>query len=255
MRHRPRILLVSCCCLALGAGGGAHAAAAASAATPAAGDAPPVEEIKTLMCDRGKLLFQDDFPADTLGKNWGDAKSEGFSFEEQAMCVTALPGVHPPMRFHGIAADDVIVQVDLKLDGVDWLSLGWDSKQAPPPGHMERFSLRAQSWEDHREGKLGTDRAKDTIDKMNTAIAVGSWHTLVWEIHGTERLASLDKSKILYGNADGIDIPKSSLWLETSSNPGKYAWFAHLKVWQATLKSDWEKKGKLQVLEYMKKRS
>jgi hypothetical protein len=254
MRHHPSSFLACCACLAAWFGGTAHAAAAAAAA-PASGDAPPQGEIKTLMCDRGKLLFEDDFPADTLGKNWGDAKSEGFAFEGSAMRVTALPGVHPPMRFHGLAADDVIVQVDLKLDGVDWLSLGWDSKQAPSPGHMERFSLRAESWEDHREGKLGTDRSKDTIDKMNTKIEIGVWHTLVWEIHGTERLASLDKTKVLYGQADGIDIPKSSLWLETSSNPGKYAWFAHLKVWQATLKPDWEKKGKAQVLEYLKKRS
>ena len=169
MRHHPSSFLACCACLAAWFGGTAHAAAAAAAA-PASGDAPPQGEIKTLMCDRGKLLFEDDFPADTLGKNWGDAKSEGFAFEGSAMRVTALPGVHPPMRFHGLAADDVIVQVDLKLDGVDWLSLGWDSKQAPSPGHMERFSLRAESWEDHREGKLGTDRSKDTIDKMSTKI-------------------------------------------------------------------------------------
>lgn len=229
-------------------------AATAAAATPA-GDAPPQAEGKTLMCERGKLLFSDDFTAESMVKNWGDANLNGFTFADQAVKITALPNVHPPMRFHGLAATDVIVQADLKLDGVDWMSLGWDSKQAPPPGHMERFSLRPGSWDMHREGGLGGDKSKDTIDKMNTKIEPGRWHTLVWEIHGTERLASLDANQILYGQADGIDIPRSSLWLEISSNPGKYAWFAHLKVWQATVKADWDKKGKPQVLDYLKKRS
>ena len=253
MRPRSLVTAVITCGLTVLASGAL--AAATATAPPAAGDLPPQGDGKTLMCERGKLLFADDFTADSMVKNWGDANLAGFTFEDQAMRVTALPNVHPPMRFHGLAATDVIVQVDVKLDGVDWLSLGWDSKQAPSPGHMERFSLRPGGWDMHREGGLGGDKSKDSIDKMATRIDAGRWHTLVWEIHGTERLASLDANQILYGQADGIDIPRSSLWLETSSNPGKYAWFAHLKVWQATVKADWDKKGKPQVLEYLKKRS
>ncbi len=209
---------------------------------------------KTLMCERGKLVFDEDFTgADALAKNWGDPNAMGFTFENHAMKVTALPNVHPPMRFHRLEITDAVVQADLKLDGADWLSLGWDSKQAPPPGHMERFSLRADGWNLHREGGLGKDRKNDTIGKRSEKIEPGTWHTLVWEIHGTERLLALDENQIIYGEADGIDIPKSSLWFETSSNPGKFAWFAHLKVWQATAKADWETKGKPKVLDYLKK--
>jgi hypothetical protein len=218
-------------------------------------DLPPQADGKTLMCERGTLLFSDDFTATTMVKNWGDANLAGFSFVDQAMRVTAQPNVHPPMRFHSLSATDVIVQAELKLDGVDWISLGWDSKQAPSPGHMERFSLRPGGLDMHREGGLGGDRSKDTIDRMATTISTGRWHVLVWEIHGTERLASLDAKQILYGKADGIDIPRSSLWLEIASNPGKYAWFAHLRVWQATVKPDWESRGRQLVLDYLKKRS
>jgi len=230
------------------------ASAATSPTTPVASDMPSTAELKSLMCDRGKLLFSDDFTADSMVKNWGDSNLKGFSFENQAVKITAIPNEHPPMRFHSIDITDVIVQVDLKLDGVDWISLGWDSKQAPPPGHMERISVRPGSWDMHREGGLGKDRSHDSIDKMNTKIEPGKWYTLVWESHGTERLASLDQNQILYGDSDGIDIAKSSLWLEISSNPGKYAWYAHLKVWQATVKPDWDKRGKLMVLDYLKKR-
>jgi len=249
MRYLTPILLTLCWSIACQSGW----AAAAAAAAPST-DAPPTAELKTLMCDRGKLLFSDDFSAATMAKNWGDGNVNGFSFENQAMKVTAIPNEHPPMRFHSVDTTDMIVQVDLKLDGVDWISLGWDSKQAPSPGHMERFSFRPGSWEIQRYDGVGKDKSHNTVDKMNTKIEAGHWYTLVYELHGTERLASIDQNQILYGDSDGLDIPKSSLWLEISSNPGKYAWFAHLKIWQATVKADWDKKGKLMVLDYLKKR-
>ncbi len=229
----------------------AAALTAANAPAPAKAAGPPSAELKTLMCDRGKVLFDEEFSTESLAKNWGGFIAGTWTPGDSLVQVTGIAGAHHPQRGHHLELTDAIIQVAIKLDGATWAGVGLDSDKA---GHVVRFNLHGDSVDLQRWTGIGKDPKDDRIDGMNAKLGDGQWHALLWEIHGTEMIASIDEQQVMYGSADGIDIAKSSVSLFASETPGKSVSFAHLKVWESTPKADWEKKRKAQILAYKAKR-
>ncbi len=233
----------------------APAASAADApaplADPHAAGAPPTAELKTLMCERGKLLFSDDFTAASFAKNW---YADFGTWECRDGAVTASgPGdKHHPIKAHRMALTDAIVQVDFRFDGADWLGVGWDNEKR---GHVVRCNIHPAKWDVSRWFGLIPGSKDDTLDGHAADLAPGRWYTLVWETHGTESLASIDERLVCYGHAEGIDLAKSQLDLFSSNGPGQVAAFAHLRVWEvAGLMPAWERTQRARVLQFVEKR-
>ncbi len=88
--------------------------AAATATPPAAAqpakDAPPSAELKTLMLDRGKLLFAEEFTPDSVKKNWYTGKGE-WKYDTDAIGAAGKPeDMHHPYIVHGIKLpNDVVI--------------------------------------------------------------------------------------------------------------------------------------------------
>ena len=70
----------------------AAALTAANAPAPAKPAGPPNAELKTLMCDRGKLLFEEDFSTDSLAKNWGGFIAGTWTPGDNLVQVTPIAG-------------------------------------------------------------------------------------------------------------------------------------------------------------------
>jgi hypothetical protein len=181
---------------------------------------------------------------------WRGFQPGEWKLEDHAVRVTAKPGEHSPYRIRHFDQTDVVLQVSFRLDGVDHLGFGFDDDRGQ---HLMSCNLHPNSLDIHRSGIIGKDRKDDNIDQARMKLAPGTWPTLVWEIHGTEMLACVDENWLAYGQVDGIDCYKTYLAFFTSANPGQWAWVAHVKVWQATLKPDWATKMRARVQAYAKK--
>ncbi len=225
------------------------AATVPSAKAPAS-DQPPTAVLKTLMCERGKLLFSDDFTAASFAKNWF-ANFGTWECRDDAVRVSGPSGEHHPLKGHHLAVQDAIVQVDVKFDGTDWLGVGWDND---PRGHLIRCNLNPGKWDISRWFTLFPGSKDNTLDSHPADFVPARWYTLVWEIRGTESLASIDERLICYGQMEGVDLSKSTLTLFSNNGAGHVAWFAHLKVWEVTgFMPDWEKRTRARVQEVVKK--
>lgn len=211
---------------------------------------PPIGLLATLMCERGDLVFDDPMSEESMARDWGGFMPGRWVFENQAVRVTSEPGEHGPYRLRKLGLTDLVIQLDFRMDGVTTMGFGMDDERGR---HLLACHLSPHSVSLQRRESVTDDRRDHQVDRANVKLAANAWHTLVWEIHGTEMLASIDQKTVLYGEAEGIDIAKGQLAIFTTAAQGNWAWIAHVQAWQATLAPGWEAK-KVQVLAYRKKR-
>src|SRR5947209_18885135 len=75
---------------------------------------PPLA--KTLMTERGKLLFADDLSR-PLGKEWRVAKGKWTAADGALRGAELKADMHNAVARHAVPFHDVVIQYDLKLDG------------------------------------------------------------------------------------------------------------------------------------------
>ncbi len=211
---------------------------------------PPTGMLATLMCQRGDLAFDDPMSEASLASDWGGFAPGRWVFEPQAVRVSSQPGEHGPYRLRKLDLTDLVIQLDFRMDGPTTMGFGMDDDRGR---HLLACRLSPSAVSLQRRESVENDRQDHQVDRATVKLAAKTWHTLVWEIHGTEMLASIDQQTVLYGDAEGIAIPKAKLTIFTTAAQDNWAWIAHVQAWQATLSPDWEAK-KSQVVAYKKKR-
>ncbi len=200
-------------------------------ATARAADDQTVESA-TLMCQRGKLLFADDFDK-PLGDAWRTAKGKWVVAGGAIQGSELKSDMHGAVTRHVMKLHDAVIQYSFKLEGarVTTFSLN-DAK-----GHCCRvlinragFSVRKDD-HDHE----GPDQAVN-LQTVKTPLQDGQWYTLVIELNGPEMLARLDGKQVGYGSHEAIDVEKTNFGLTVG---GESASFKDLRVWEATVKTNW----------------
>lgn len=187
---------------------------------------------ETLMCQRGKLLFSDDFD-NPLGKAWRTAKGKWEVAGGVIQGSELKSDMHGAVTRHAMTLHDAVIQYSFKLDGARATTFSINDAK----GHCCRvlinragFSVRK---DDHDHD--GPDRAVN-LQTVKTPLQDGQWHTLVIELHGPELLARLDGNQVGYGSYEAIDVDKTNFGLTVG---GESASFKNLRVWDATVKTDW----------------
>ncbi len=210
---------------------------------------PEMAELKTLMCERGKLVIDNLMDQASMDNDWRGFQPGAWTCEPgQGVKVTAVPGEHSPYRIRKFDLTDCVLQVSFMFDGVDEVGFGFDNDQGQ---HLMGCHLRPDGIDISRCPIIGKDRKDDAIDHASAKLERGVWHTLVWEIHGTEMLACVDELALVYGKVDGIDCYKTYSAFFTGAVPGKFIHVGRFRAWQGTvLRPEWEAKKRAQVLEY-----
>ena len=233
-----------------------HAATASTrkpAPAPPKVDAPLEAELKTLLCERGRLMIDNRMDQAAMDNDWQGFQPGAWTcVPGQGVRVTSVPGQHPPYRIRKCDMTDLVLQVSFRFEGVDELGFGFDDDHGQ---HLMGCHLSPDRIDISRCPIIGKDRKDDAIDHANAKLERGVWHTLVWEIHGTEMLACVDEQALVYGKVDGIDCYKTYTAFSTGAVPGKSISVGRFRVWQApALRPEWEAKKRAQVLEYQKTR-
>ncbi len=152
---------------------------------------------ETLMCERGKLRFSDDFDK-PLSKPWRVAKGK-WEIAGGAVRGSELKAdKHGAVLRTNLPLHDAVIQYSVKLEGTKTTT----------------FSINAAGFtarkDDHDHA--GPDKAA-VLQAVKTPIGDGQWHALVIEINDSEFLARLDGKHMAYGLHDAIDVDKTNIGL------------------------------------------
>jgi len=222
---------------------------------------------KTLMTERGKLLFGEDFakpvekstpPAPGAKKaarkaekgsakaaapapwtsGWRMAKGK-WEFVDGAMRGTELKeDAHGAAARYPLAYKDVVIQYDVRLDGCKQTTFSVnDAKEHVCRVLINKDGFRAQK-DDHDHDD--PDKAKP-FNNVALPLAPGTWHTVLIEIKGGEMVATID-GKSSTGTDPLIATDKANFGFTVA---GDGASFRNLRVWEARANPAWEQNKKL----------
>lgn len=190
---------------------------------------------KTLLAERGKMLYSDDLKTAPDGKEWKAAKGK-WEVADGALKGAEIPeDKHGAVTRHPLAFKDAVIQFEIKLDGAKGTSLSInDAKE-----HVARVSIAPTGFtvqkDDHDHD--GPDAAA-IFGRRAVKFAPGEWHTVVVEFVGDTMLASVDGANPTFGSNELLATQKANLGFTVA---GQTASFRNLRVWEATANKDWEK--------------
>ena len=190
------------------------------------------DEPKTLMTERGKLIYADEL------KQWPEKDWKALKGAWE-IAEGALKGAEKPEDNHGavirhdLKFHDAVIQFSVKLDGAKSTSFSINASK----GHLCRVIVKPGGFTVMKDSADhgATDKAV-TFQNVSAPLKPGEWHTIVIEIFGKEMLASLDGTKTGYGENEAISKEKANIGLTVS---GQTASFKNLRVWEATANKDW----------------
>ena len=199
----------------------------------ATSSAAETSELKTLMTQRGKLVFSDEL-TQAPAEPWRVAKGSWTAADGCIVVKELKADMHGAVARRGVMQANLVVQYSFKLDGARNTTLSINDAK----GHCCRvmidptgLTVRKDS-HDHNQ----TDKPL-TLDRQPGPIAAGQWHTLLVEILGPEMLACIDGKLIAFGAHQSINIVKKDIGL---TEAGESVAFKDLKIWEATPNASWK---------------
>ncbi len=190
-------------------------------------------EPKTLLTERGKLLFRDDL-GKPLGKEWKAAKGKWEVVNGAVRGSELKADMHGAVVRHAMPFQDVVIQYDFKLDGARQTTLSINAAK----GHLCRVAVNPTGFSVRKDSldKNKTDKAA-VLDTRTTSITPNTWHTLVIELRGTEMLATLDGKETAFGSHPGLSMAKANFGFTVA---GESVSFRNLRVWEGLPNKSWE---------------
>lgn len=191
------------------------------------------DEPKAIMTQRGKLLLSDDF-SKPLGSDWKQAKGK-WELSEGAIKGSELAAdMHGAVIRRNLSFDNAIIQVSFKLEGAKQFTISVNAEK----GHLCRALVNSTGFTVKKDSLDHNKTDKPAIlQRVETPISPATWHTIVFEIHGKEILASLDGQHVGFGSHPGLERKKGNVGLTVA---GQSALFKDLRIWEATPNPGWE---------------
>ncbi|MDQ6708200.1 MAG: hypothetical protein M3Z85_19765 [Acidobacteriota bacterium] len=192
------------------------------------------QEMKTLMSERGKLLFSDDFSGEAVSKEWKSNLGK-WEIVDGALKGTELEkDHHPAVIRHAISYRNAVFQFSFRLDGAKAVNLSLNNRD----GHVCRVVINANGFTLKRDQpKKDSPEKAAVLDTVKTPIKPGQWYEMIVEVQGKQMLARIDDSHIGFGKHDGVDVDKTDFALPMTGDSASYD---NVRVWEALPKPNWD---------------
>lgn len=216
-----------------------------------------------ILGDAGKLLFEDDFSRSQMPPKWRLGK--GF-WEIHDGVVTAAEN---PEDHHGAYAyaeprfpyKDIVAEFSFKFDGSTGCHFMMEDSnyKGSHAGHIIRATItptlamladsKFGSMKNEVHDKMADPKTtdeekkqiqasiKDKAASFKITLAADKWHQARVEVVGDEMLLSIDNKPVGYLKSEGVDHPTKNMVGFTIG--GKSTQLDNVKVWAATVRSDW----------------
>ena len=200
---------------------------------PAGPAAPKYRELKSLLCDRGKLLVTESFETEADFKKSWRIGAGSWSFQNGVTRVDERASDnHHPYPGRKVSLKDAIVQFSFRFDGARSIFVGFDR----PGAHVCRLVISPTRFRVQRTVGIGPTTKSTLIEEKDFKFQTGRWYTIVLEIQGKQMLAQVENRCFVFGSIDGIEIDKTQFQI-MSTGPG--AWIDELRIWEATPSKAW----------------
>lgn len=206
--------------------------------------APESNELRLVLAERGEVLLNEAFAPGEWEARWGRT-AKGWQAGEWAAVEGGIQGKpiaaenHHPALPHRVEMTDVALQVSFRFDGADSIFIGFDGKE-----HIARCFITPDKLRITKTTGIGSTTKSETIDEMPLRLERGRWYCVVIELVGTRMMARIGDGSIVYGEIDGIEIPKNRFELMCHGGDSS-ASFGQVKLWRAALHPDWDKRQAL----------
>lgn len=197
----------------------------------------PPKDMPTILCERGKLLFSDDFTDKDMSKNWKiacghwvivDGTLNGTELEQDNHAAV----IRCPLEFRNIVA-----QFCIKFDGGNSANFTCNKSGL---GHVCRMSLTPTGFSVNKvkPNKESTEVGR-VLDTVKFEFKKGQWYTVLVEIFEEEIVASVDVKNVrpAFGEHPGVAMEKSEFTLSVS---GGTVLFDEVRVWEAQPSKRWK---------------
>lgn len=207
-------------------------AALTSATVLAAEDLP-----KTLMTERGKQLYSEDFAA-LDAKTWHVAKGKWEIAGGGLKGVEVKSDNHPAVIRRQFSFKDAVIQFDVQVNGCRQTTFSINEAKA----HLARalFTPAGFAAQKDDQDHAGPDKAV-RFATVAAPMKPGGWHTVVIEFLGEEMVTTMD-GKTIAGTHPALDREKANFGFTVA---GESASYRNLRVWEAKPNPAWESNKKL----------
>ena len=190
------------------------------------------QELPTLMTQRGKLLFSEDF-SQPLSKDWVAGKGKWEIVDGAVRGNEVAADMHGAVKRHPLSFHNAVIQYSFKLDGNKTTSFSINAVK----GHACRVRIDSTSFSVNKDADKKAGTKGIVLDTITTPIKEGQWHTLVIEVLGKEMLATVDGKHTALGSHDALNVPFANFGLTVA---GSSASFKNLRIWDAQPSTTWE---------------
>jgi len=210
----------------------------------------PPKDMETHMCERGELLFSDDFSGDEISESWRVLKGDWKIADGALRGVELAEDDHAAVILHEMEFKNMILQFSFKFEGGKVTGIAMNNKD----GHVCRLSITANGFSIHKDRpRRESDEEAVTLDKVSVSFKPGEWYTILLEVYGNEMVAYLDKMHFVLGEHEKVGADKTCWTIPVA---GEGICFDDIRVWDALPNKKWKKsKKKMTALRaYLKKR-
>ena len=192
---------------------------------------------KTLMTERGKLLYSEDFTKlDT--KTWRIAKGKWEIVDNALKGVELKPDKHPGVIRHQFPFKDAIIQFEVRVSGCKQTTFSINDSKA----HLARVVFTSNGFcaqkDDHDHA--GPDKAL-VFGRVAMPLQPDDWHTVLIEFKGEEMVAAVN-GKAVAGTHPLIGTLKANFGFTVV---GESVSYRNLRVWEALVNPSWEETRKV----------
>ncbi len=197
-------------------------------------------DVPALLTERGKLLKQETFDAQTSVEKgnkggWGIYKGK-FEIVDGHMKVTEQKedGHHPAMSCK-LPSKNLSIQCRFKVGDSKWQGLSLDNGKEKV--HVFRAMINPNSISIKRMSGMGATTKGETIVEKKFKFDKEKWYTILVELNEKEVCVQIPEAQItIYGESEGIAAEKDRFEFISG---GDNAWFDDLKIWEATSNPKW----------------
>lgn len=195
---------------------------------------------KVWMCLKGPLLWEEAFQGGKWSKEWNLYKGS-FTVEKGQLKVGEIAADgHMATMTRSFKESNIIIQFGFKFDGAHFFGIQLDdASNEAKKEHVAQLTLQPDGFRiEKMTGFAGTTK-NQVVDQKKMKFEPGIWHTIVWELHGDEMVATVDDKDMVMAKADGMTQVRTRLQLISS---GQWAWFDDVKIWKGDPDPKWPKK-------------
>jgi hypothetical protein len=204
-----------------------------TAAQPVAVNQGASTAAPTLMVERAKVVFLDEFNQKPAAP-WQAGKGKWEVVDGALRGSELKSDMHGATLRRDVSFKNAVFQYQFKFDVARQTSFSVNGVK----GHLCRVVITPTGFTVQKDSTdHGATNKVEVLDRKAVAIKPGVWHSIIIELNGKEMLASLDGEHVAFGSHDALANPKGNIGLTVA---GESVSFKDFKMWEAEPKGDWE---------------